>query len=86
MDTLGFILTVVVHKASIQDRAGAKYVFKSALTWLKKLNWFEQMYAEKLIGWVQEECRWKLEIMKRTDKEFKVLPKRWIVERTASLF
>jgi putative transposase len=36
------------------------------------------------IGWALGECGWELRVVKRTDKEkgFKVLPKRWVVERT----
>ncbi len=37
--------------------------------------------------WVAAQCLWILEIVKRNDREkvFKVLPKRWIVERTRPL-
>jgi Transposase DDE domain len=39
-----------------------------------------------LIGpkWVKSECGWILEVVKRTDdvKGFKLLPRRWVVERT----
>ena len=40
--------------------------------------------AGKLIAWVKDICGWSLEIVKRSDdvKGFKVVPKRWIVERT----
>ncbi len=36
------------------------------------------------MGWVERECGWTLEIVKRADdlRGFVVLPKRWIVERT----
>ena len=41
-------------------------------------------YAGQLIEWTRELAGWVLEIVKRSDdiKGFKVLPKRWIVERT----
>src|SRR4051812_32211028 len=37
-----------------------------------------------LIDWVRTECGWELVITKRSDQEkgFKVVPKRWVVERT----
>ena len=40
----------------------------------------------ELIGWVALLCQWVLEIVKRNDdvKGFKLLPKRWVVERTFS--
>ena len=48
------------------------------------LIWAEGGYAGKLIAWVKDICGWRLEIVKRSDdvKGFKVVPKRWIVERT----
>ena len=39
-------------------------------------------YTGQLIEQVKQDLGCKLEIVKRTDKGFKVLPKRWIVERT----
>ena len=37
----------------------------------------------ELIKWVRIQFNWTLEIVKRTEEHtFKVLPKRWIVERT----
>jgi putative transposase len=43
-------------------------------------------YSGKLIDYVKSKFGWILEIVKRTDKEFKVLPFRWIVERTFGWF
>lgn len=43
-------------------------------------------YAGKLIDYVKLKFGWILEIVKRTDKGFKVLPFRWIVERTFAWF
>ncbi len=86
VDTMGLLLTVVVHVASIQDRDGAKKVLEKAtqsFTCLK-LIWADGGYAGKLIAWVKESCQWILEIIKRNDdvKGFHVLPRRWVVERT----
>ena len=39
-------------------------------------------YTGALIDKVKQKLDCKLEIIKRTDAGFKVLPKRWIVERT----
>ena len=42
-------------------------------------------YAGKLIDWVAQNLKTVLEIVKRTELHtFKILPKRWIVERTFS--
>jgi putative transposase len=88
VDTLGSILAVVVHPANIQDRDGARLVFEEAKlmgTWPRMLRvWADGGYAGKLIEWVFAFCQWVLEIVKRNDdvKEFKPLPKCWVVERT----
>ncbi len=90
MDTLGLVLVVVVHAANIQDRDGAKLVFAKAQglgKWPRMERiWADGGYAGHLIAWVSSLCRWVLEIVKRNDdvKGFKLLPKRWVVERTFS--
>lgn len=90
MDTLGLILVVIVHSAAIQDRDGAKLVFKRIKKYFEhlKLIWADGGYAGKLIAWVNRYHGLKLEIVKRSDdvRGFTVLPKRWIVERTFSWF
>jgi putative transposase len=90
VDTLGLLLAVVVHPANIQDRDGAKLVFAKAKllgAWprLERI-WADGGYAGKLIAWVWSFGQWVLEIVKRNDdvKGFKLLPKRWVVERTFS--
>ena len=86
VDTLGLLLMVVVHVASIQDRDGAKLVLEQAKRKFPRLAlvWADGAYSGKLIEWVKTICGWVLEIVKRTDdvKGFKVLPRRWVVERT----
>jgi putative transposase len=83
-------MAVIVHSADVQDRDGAKLVFERTKQYFKKLKliWADGGYAGKLIAWVNEQCSWNLEIVKRSDdvKGFKVLPKRWIVERTFGWF
>lgn len=77
---------MIVHSADIQDRDGAKLVFKRLKKYFLKLKiiWADGGYAGKLVSWVNRYYGWRLEIVKRTDdlKGFKVVPKRWIVERT----
>ena len=86
VDTLGLLLMVVVHAASIQDRDGARLVLekvRGVFTRLK-LIWADGGYTGQLIEWVKTHCGWVLEIVKRSDvaKGFQVLPRRWVVERT----
>ena len=86
MDTLGLILTVVVHAADVQDYDGIKLVFESIRGRFSKLKlvWADGMY-ERMKDWV---FNWRraypirLEVVKRDGPGFKVLPRRWVVERT----
>jgi len=86
VDTLGLVLAVVVHAASVQDRDGARLVLAKLLGHFPRLRllWADGGYAGKLVDWVRDTCGWVLEIVKRSDDVtgFQVLPKRWIVERT----
>lgn len=90
VDTLGFILGLKVTQADVQDRDGARMLLWSVLSvtfgWIK-LIWADGGYSGQLVDEVESIPRHrnvKLEIVKRSDstKGFKVLPKRWIVERT----
>jgi putative transposase len=85
---LGLILCVVVHAADTQDRDGAKLVLEKLAGSFGRLRliWADGGYGGKLIEWAKTLGRWTLEIVKRCDDlaGFKVLPKRWIVERTFS--
>jgi len=86
VDTLGLILAVVVHAASIQDRDGAKLVLARLAGGFPRLRliWADGGYAGKLVGWVMEHQGWTVAIVKRAvgEKGFVVLPRRWVVERT----
>lgn len=86
VDTMGLLLLVVVHVANVQDRDGARLLLDKAKGLFPRLRriWADGGYAGKLIGWVQATCGWVLEIIKRTDvvHGFKLLPRRWVVERT----
>lgn len=77
---------MVVHPADVQDRDGAKKVLTKLKRQFKRLQlvWADGGYAGRLIDWVQRYCGWTLEIVRRCDKVkgFKVLPHRWVVERT----
>ncbi len=90
VDTLGLLLLVVVHAASLQDRDGAKLVLQAAAPTFPRprLIWADGGYAGKLVEWAQALAGWVLAIVKRSDdaRGFVVLPKRWIVERTFGWF
>ena len=89
VDTLGLILTVVVTAAHEQDRAGAKSVLAVLAHQFSRLRhvWADGGYTGPLIEWLwhlRSHRRVRLEIVKRSEgqKEFAVLPRRWVVERT----
>jgi len=86
VDTLGLILLVVVHAASVQDRQGARLVCLRAKRRYPRLRliWADGGYGGRLVPWVGRVCGWVLRIVKRSDdhKGFVVVAKRWIVERT----
>ena len=85
-DTTGLLLNAVVHTADIQDRNGAMLVLNKMKNQFPRLEliWADGGYAGQLINWTKKQLGLKLEIVKRTDnlKGFKVLPRRWVVERT----
>jgi putative transposase len=86
VETTGLVLLAIVHRASIQDRDGARLVLEQARTQFPTLQkiWADGGYAGKLVEWVTQTCGWILEIVKRSDHAvgFKLLPRRWVVERT----
>ena len=87
VDTLGLLIAVVVTGANVQDYHGAKPVLGTVKDRRPRLKvvWADGIYDKQwLIDWVRTECGWELVITKRSDKEkgFKVVPKRWVVERT----
>jgi putative transposase len=85
VDSLGLILAVVIQSASVQDRDGAIQVVENLVEcWKKIIKIFaDSAYRGELIEKVKKRFRIKVEIIKRTEEHvFKVLPKRWIVERT----
>jgi putative transposase len=87
VDTLGLILLVVVLPAHIQDRDAArqlleKYFGRNARRRVQHI-WADGGYAGALVAWAQRLWHCTVEIVKRTDAHtFRVLPRRWVVERT----
>ena len=87
VDTLGLLIAVVVTSANVQDYHGAQPVLKKVKDRCPRLKviWVDGIdEKEWLIAWAKTECGWELQVIKRTDntKGFKLLPKRWVVERT----
>jgi transposase len=90
VDTMGLLLVVMVTSASVQDRAGGKEILRRLAAGFRTVSlvWADGGYANSvdntLLSWARETLDIVLEIVKRTDdmKGFKVLPRRWVVERT----
>jgi putative transposase len=85
VDTLGLVLAVAIQSASVQDRDGAvDLVTKLFENWKKVIKIFaDGGYRGQLIETIKTKFNIELEIIKRDELHtFKILPKRWIVERT----
>lgn len=88
VDTLGLVLGVLVTPASTTERDGAQALLTRVLgwfTWLRIL-WVDGGYTGQAFAQWVKTIRPKLEVsvVKRSDdtRGFKVLPRRWVVERT----
>jgi putative transposase len=93
VETLGLLLLVVVHSASIQDGTGGYQTLQKLFDKIKhslhnrwcrlKLIWADGAYAH-IVEEVRKHFGWDLDIVRRSDKTkgFEILPHRWIVERT----
>jgi len=90
VDTQGHIIAATVHEGNIQDRDGAKLVIPKLTAKYPRLEliWADGGYRGTLVEWVEEKHGYELEIVKRSDdiKGFKILPRRWVVERTFGWF
>ena len=86
VDVMGLILCIVVTAASVQDRDGARpLLWRLAASFRTvTLIWADGGYAGKLVTWAAGTLHRTLQIVKRPDNlhTFKVLPRRWVVERT----
>ena len=97
VDTLGLLLLVIVHRASIPDGNGGKLVLAGLFLRIKhsvynrwcrfKLIWADGAY-EDIIAWVKKQFGWRLEVVRRPPEArgFQLLPRRWVVERTFGWF
>ena len=92
VDSLGLILGLLITSAAVPDRAAAKTLIANLLGVFKRLQliWADGGYLGTLVQWVKALRpfgKLRLEIVQRSrGKGFKVLPKRWIVERTFGWF
>jgi transposase len=77
VDTLGLLLTVVVHPANVQDREGAKLVLDDLDAQFPRLRhlWADQGYTGPIVQWIKEQLGWTLEVVERSPRRgFVVTP------------
>jgi putative transposase len=93
VDTLGLVLGLLITSATIQDRDAAKGLIGTLVKMFGRLQiiWADGGYLGALVQWVKglrPFGKLHLEIVRRCDhtEGFKVLPKRWIIERTFGWF
>ncbi|BAZ33506.1 transposase, IS4 (plasmid) [Cylindrospermum sp. NIES-4074] len=93
VDSLGLLLKVVVSEGNAPERVLAAYALMELLEEhpeiLEKVEvmWVDSGYnGDKfaLAVWLMIQAH--VEVMQRTGKEFEILPKRWVVERTFGWF
>lgn len=84
VDTLGLLLCAFVHSAHISDSRGARLLMLRMHRVFNNLQciFVDSGYKKGCVEWTQAMFRWPMEIIKRIGHGFKVLPKRWVVERT----
>ena len=86
VDTMGLLIAVVVHSAGIQDRDGGLLVLERIQGFFSKLIliWADGGYRGQFVERAYRSFRREIEIIDKDpdQKGFKVLPRRWVVERT----
>jgi putative transposase len=88
VEVMGFLIRVLVTKASTPERTGAKLLLERTFTQTLEhlaLLWADAGFSgEEFAAWVKQHFDCEVEIVKRSDdaKGFVVLPRRWVVERT----
>jgi putative transposase len=85
VDTQGLLLGVVVTEANTQDRLGGVAVLmeQACESEALQLLWVDQGYTgEKFARAIASVCGATVEVVKRSEAGFQILPRRWVVERT----
>ena len=76
---------MIVHSAGIQDRVAARAVLMRLFCRFDSITtvFADGGYTGKLIEWAKDMFDYSVEIVQRNEQHtFRILPKRWIVQRT----
>jgi len=84
VDTNGLLLGVMVLPADLQDRSGGGLLCEKLAGKYPRLQlvWADSAYTGTFVEAAREWLQVHVEVVKRTDPGFQVLPRRWVVERT----
>jgi putative transposase len=98
VDTTGLVLLACVHAADVPDREGARRLVAAATPNEHprlELAWADQGYPGAFARWLAEARGWRLHVVRHPERQlwrygleerpaytFRVLPRRWVVERT----
>jgi putative transposase len=90
VDVLGLLLGVLITPANIQDRDIGAVLVRQVHREFPTIRtvWVDGIYDGEVIARAAADTGINIEMIKRTDnqKGFKLLPKRWVVERTFGWF
>jgi putative transposase len=85
VDTDGRLLRVLVHRANIPEREGARMLLDKLRSPAGRLEliWADAGYSgSEIAGWVKEQHGVRVEIVSKiAPMGFDVLPRRWVVKR-----
>jgi putative transposase len=84
VDTLGLLLGCHITTANISDKQGARETLNMFYIPCVQKLWADQGYDGLPLHIFCKDKGIELELVKRKEAGFKILPKRWIVERTFS--
>jgi len=85
VDSQGLIVGALVTEGNTPERLGAAMVILEHQEELSdtEVIWVDGGYSgQNFARVVRQICGASVEVVKRTSKTFKILPKRWMVERT----
>lgn len=97
VDTNGLVLAARLHGANLPDQDGGRRLLAEDLQRdlpRMQLVWADGAYTRGFREWVEDERGWRVEVPHHRDRQlwrygleekprgFRVLPRRWVVERT----